>query len=319
MRLFCGSSNRQLGEKIAVALDIELGKATIDKFPDGEFNIHILEDVRHTDVFILQSTCKPVNDNLMELLLLIRSFRRASARSLTALVPYLGYARADRKMAPREPISASDVALFLETAGVDRVVCVDLHSGQIQGFFHRAPVDNIEAASVFVSHVVGEALAQVCVVSPDAGGVSRAKAFCMLLRREGVDDCALAMVIKQRAGAGEIASMQVVGEAGVAGRDCILVDDIADTCGTLCKAAGELARAGARRVYACVTHAVLSGTAIELIDRCEALTKLFITDTIPLRIAPDALPAKIVQLSVDRMLADAILRLQSGRALSAPS
>jgi len=316
LRLFAGNSNKAVAERVAAALDIDLGKARVDQFNDGEFNIQILENVRNSDVFILQSTGPPVNDNLMELLLMIRTFRRASARYITAVIPYFGYARQDRKAKPRVPISASDVSLFLEAAGVDRVVSLDLHCGQIQGFFHQTPVDNLFASVVFVPYMAAkDDLENVCVVSPDAGGVARAKIFMSAFKKLGIDS-SLAMVIKQRAGAGQIASMNVVGAESVVNADCIIVDDIADTCGTLVRAAEELISVGARRVFACATHPVFSKDAIERLRNADALTEIVVTDTLELRVPPEEVPDKVTQLSISDLLADAVSRIHSGQSVS---
>ncbi|MCB1136594.1 MAG: ribose-phosphate pyrophosphokinase, partial [Chlamydiia bacterium] len=312
--VFCGPASQALGEQVAYYLGHPLGKAKIDRFNDGESRIQILDNVRNRDVFVLESTCAcpplSVNDRYMELFLMIRTLKRASAQRVTVIMPYYGYARQDRKSHPRVPISASDVAMLLETAGADRVIAVDLHCGQIQGFFHHAPVDNLYASTVFVPYMAQLELVDPVVVSPDAGGVERAKRFRDGMEKRGVD-ADLAVIVKQRSEAGKIDTMSLIGS--VEGCDAIIIDDICDTAGTLCKAAAELKGLGAKRVFACITHPVFSGPALERIASSE-IDRLVVTDTIPLHgdISPN-----IKQLSIAGLLAEAIHRTHEGDSLSA--
>lgn len=311
--LFSGNANLPLAQKVAEYLDVPLGAATVSKFNDGEIQIQIEESVRNKDVFILQSNCpcetQSINDNLMELYLLVRTMKRASAMSITAVIPYYGYARQDRKNSPRVPISAADVALMLEIAGVDRVVTIDLHCGQIQGFFHNVPVDNLYAAPIFISYFAEKELSNVVVVAPDAGGVERAKMFIENLAKVGIK-ADMALISKQRAKAGVVASMYLIGD--VQGADVIIVDDICDTGGTLVKAAALLKVQGANRVFAAITHPVFSGSALDNIGQ-SVIEEMVIADTIPLR---DDVPANIRCISVGPLLGEAIRRLQLGGSLS---
>jgi ribose-phosphate pyrophosphokinase len=313
IKLFSGSCNPALTQAVADQLGISVGAARVERFNDGEIRIRVMENIRNGDVFILQSTClsneSSVNDNLMELFLMIRTMKRASAKSVTAVIPYYGYARQDRKMASRVPISASDVAMLLEMAGADHVMAVDLHCGQIQGFFHDVPVDNLFASTIFVPYIANLGLYDPVIVSPDAGGVERAKLFIQGLNSRGIQP-RLAIIVKQRVDAGVIESMNLVGN--VAGSDVVIVDDICDTAGTLVQAARELKEKGARRVFACITHPVLSGPACARIG-ASVLEELVVTDTIPLR---GEVPPNIKQLSVAPLLAEAILRTWKGESLS---
>ncbi|KNC54374.1 ribose-phosphate pyrophosphokinase [Thecamonas trahens ATCC 50062] len=312
--LFSGSSNPKLAEAVAKALDISLGRVLVDVFNDGERRIEIHDSVRGSHCFILQSPARTdVNDHLMELLLMIRTMKRASAREVTVVMPYHPYARADRKMRSRTPISASDTALIIEACGADRVLSVDLHCGQIQGFY-TIPVDNLYASGVFARHFAAMAEsfdAPVCVVSPDAGGVARAKIFINGLARLGVE-ASLALVVKQRASAGVIAETTLVGSENVAGSIALVVDDMLDTCGTLCRCTDELLAAGAVRVYAAASHGLFSKDALDKIAN-SSLVELIVTDTIPL---PEGAPDKIVQLSVASLLADAISCVATGQSVS---
>lgn len=306
LQVFSGNSNPDLAAQVATFLDVSLGRAEVRRFSDGEVMVEIDENVRGGDVFVLQSTCTPVNDHLMELLLMLDAFRRASAKRVTAVIPYYGYARQDRKVSPRVPISAKLVADLISAAGASRVLTVDLHAGQIQGFFD-VPVDNLYATPVIFKHVRDNLGSEsVTVVSPDPGGVERARAFAKRL------DAGLAIIDKRRARANEVAEMRVVGD--VAGQSAIIVDDIVDTAGTLAAAAGALKDAGAASVFACCTHPVLSGPAIERIQASE-LTKLLVTDTIPLREAGRAC-SKIEVLSVAHLLGEAILRTHREESIS---
>ncbi len=311
--LFSGNANPLLGESIAEYLTIPSGKIKVSRFNDGEIDIRIYDNVRNKNVFVVQSTCSSstgsVNDNLMELFLIIRTLRRSSAGSITAVIPYYGYARQDRKMESRVPISASDFALLIESAGVDRVIAIDLHCGQIQGFFHDIPVDNLFTTPIFVPHIAQHNLVNPVVISPDAGGVKRAKRFKNSLENYGVDS-SFAIIVNQRVKAGYVDKMNLVGD--VDGCDCIIVDDICDTAGTLVRAARELKEFGARRVFACITHPVFSGPALERIANSD-LTEIVVTDTIPL---PEELPANIKQLTVAPLLAQAISIMHYGGSIS---
>jgi len=313
-KLFAGNACKPLAEAVAKQLRIPLSNVSIARYNDGEIKIKVDENVRNTEVFIIQSTCPTcsgsVNDNLMELFLLIRAMKRSSSGPINVIIPYFGYARQDRKTESRVPISASDIAMLLETAGADHVIAVDLHCGQIQGFFHKAPVDNLYAAPTFVRYFTSKKdLVNPVVVSPDAGGVPRAKKFLEGLLSNKVN-ANLAIIVKQRAGAGTIEKMNLVGS--VAGCDAIIVDDICDTGGTLVQAAKELKQHGARRVFACITHPVFSGPALERIASSE-LTELVVTDSIAIS---DQAPPNIVQLSIASLLAHAIEGTHSGASIS---
>ena len=314
MKIFTGNSNKALAQDVVNQLGLSLGKIQVSHFPDGEVNVQVNENVRGKDVYIIQPTSPPVNETLMELLLMISTMRRASARKITAIIPYYGYARQDRKMQARVPISAADVARLLEAMAVDRVVAVDLHCGQIQGFFGpRVPVDNLDGGTVGVSYFGDMDLVNPVIVSPDAGGVYRAKQFREALSKKHEVDCSLAMIIKQRAKASEIERMDLVGS--VDGCDAIIVDDMVDTAGTLCKAAEILKEHGARRVFAFASHGVFSGPAPSRIAN-SVLTELVVLDTVPLSEASRA-TGKITQLSVGPLLAHAIYNIHNRKSLSA--
>eukprot|EP01040_Poterioochromonas_malhamensis_P001098 gene1098-1165_t len=314
IKIFTGNANKPLAQDIANHLGMNLGKITVSRFADGEVNVVVTENVRGKDVYIIQPTSPPVNETLMELLLMISTMRRASARKITAIIPYYGYARQDRKMQARVPISAADVARLLEAMGVDRVVAVDLHCGQIQGFFGpRVPVDNLDGGTVGVSYFGDMDLVNPVIVSPDAGGVYRAKQFREALSKKHDVDCGLAMIVKQRAKANEIEKMDLVGS--VEGCDAIIVDDMVDTAGTLCKAAEILKEGGARRVFAFCSHGVLSGPAAKRIAN-SVLTELVVLDTIPLS-EECATTGKITQLSVGPLLAQAIYNIHNKKSISA--
>jgi len=304
----------QLAREIASQLGVDLGQVSIKAFADGEIGIQVNENVRGKDVYIIQPTCPPgVNDHLMELILLISTMRRASANTITAVIPYYGYARQDRKMQSRVPISAADVARLFEAMGVDRVVAVDLHCGQIQGFFSPdTPCDNLEGSKVGIPyfHHIGLKGDSTVVVSPDAGGVHRAKNFRDGLNKLGID-AGLAMIIKQRLQANVIHKMDLVGN--VEGMDAIIVDDMIDTAGTLTKAAAELKARGAKNVYAFATHGLFSGPAIERIDK-SVLSKVVVCNTVPLPAKKQI--AKIEQLSIAPLLAQAIDRIQCKESVS---
>jgi len=311
--LFSGNASSMLANEIATTLDAPLGDALVSRFNDGEIQVQINENVRNKDIFLIQSTCRTenasVNDNLMELILMTRALKRASAKSVTAIIPYYGYGRQDRKTTPRVPISASDLAMLLENAGIDRVVSLDLHCGQIQGFFRNAPVDNLYSSTIFAKHAAALKMDNPVVISPDAGGVSRAKQFKGELRKHGID-AGFAMIIKQRAMPGVIASTNIVGD--VTGRDVIIVDDLCDTGGTIVAAAAELKKHGAANVYACSTHPVFSKDAIEKISK-STFTKMIVTNTIPIN---QKLPNNITQLSVAPILAEVIDRISKGQSVS---
>lgn len=311
--IFSGNSSSALAREIASCLQTELSEAKVSRFNDGEIQIQINENVRNKDVFVIQSTCSTekasVNDHVMELFLMTRALKRASANSVTAIIPYYGYGRQDRKVAPRVPISASDVAMMLEDGGVDRVVSVDLHCGQIQGFFRNAPVDNLYSSKVFARHIAELNLQNPVVVSPDAGGVERAKQFKEQLTKEGVETD-FAIIIKQRASPGVIASINLIGD--VQDKDAIIVDDICDTGGTIVAAASELKKFGARNVYACITHPVFSNRAIDKIAG-SCFTQMIVTNSIPIN---EKLPENITQISIAPMLADVIERISEGHSVS---
>jgi ribose-phosphate pyrophosphokinase len=306
--ILSGNANRPLSQKICEKLGKPLGRAEVRRFSDGEVFVEIGENVRGRDAYIIQSTCGPVNDTLMELLVMIDALKRASAKEITAVVPYYGYARQDRKVAPRTPISAKLVADLLATAGATRVVAMDLHAGQIQGFFN-IPFDNLFASPVILNYIKTEMSSfqsKIVIISPDAGGVERARAFAKRL------DSAVAVIDKRRMGPNIAKAMNVIGE--VEGKVAIILDDMIDTAGTLTEAAHAVLQRGARQVYAAATHGVLSGSAIERIEDSK-IEKVIITDTIPLKSAV-AESAKIVQLSVADLLAEAIYRIHNYDSVS---
>jgi ribose-phosphate pyrophosphokinase len=305
LKVFSGNAHRQLAEDIVGHLNIPLSKAELRKFSDGEIFVEIQENVRGADVYIIQPTCTPVNDHLMELVIMVDALRRASARRITAVVPYYGYARQDRKNAPRVPITAKVVAEMFMVVGVRRVLCMDLHAGQIQGFFN-IPVDHLYAAPVILKYIKENFDDDVIMVSPDAGGVERTRAFAKRL------NSGLAIIDKRRDKPNECEAMHVVGD--VRGKTAILMDDMVDTAGTLCAGAKTLLENGAKEVHACCSHPVLSGPAIERINNSE-LKSLVVTNSIPLR--GDALKCeKIVVLSVSRLLAEAIDRIHNEDSVS---
>lgn len=303
--LFTGSANTELAQEIAKILGIRTGEAKLSRFSDGEMFCRIAENVRGLDTFVIQPTCAPVNDTLMELLIMCDALRRASAGSITAVLPYYGYARQDRKVAPRTPITAKLVADLLEIAGVTRAVCVDLHAGQIQGFF-RFPTDNLYALPVFLGYLKENFDQRAVFVSPDAGGVERARAYSKQL------GASLAIIDKRREAANVSEVMYLIGD--VVGRDCIIVDDMIDTAGTLCNAAKAVKDGGAKSVVACATHGVLSGEAVRRIAD-SALDAVVVTNSIP---PNDAIRkcGKIQYLSIAPLLAEAIRRIDSKDSLS---
>ncbi len=308
MMVFTGNANPALALKVADRLYLAIGNAAVSKFSDGEITVELNENVRGKDVFVLQSTCHPTNDNIIELLLIIDALRRASAGRITAVVPYFGYARQDRRVrSARVPISAKVVADTMVGVGVDRVLTVDLHAEQIQGFF-TVPVDNVYASSILNADIVRCDYENLIVVSPDIGGVVRARAIAKQL-----DDADLAIIDKRRPRANEAEVMNLIGD--VEGRTAILVDDMVDTAGTLCTAANALKERGALKVVSYCTHAVLSGKALENIKNSQ-LDELVITDTIPL--SSEALAVvKIRQLTIADLLAESIRRVSNEESISA--
>jgi ribose-phosphate pyrophosphokinase len=290
---------------VASYLGVELGKAEVGTFSDGEASVEVRENVRGMDCFVLQSTCFPANTHLMELLIMIDALRRSSARRITAVIPYYGYARQDRKVSPRAPITAKLVAELITVAGTDRVLCLDLHAGQIQGFF-GIPVDNLYGTPVLLQEIRRRFQDDLVVISPDAGGVERARAYAKRL------EASLAIIDKRREAANITQVMNIVGE--VKGRSCVMVDDMIDTAGTLTQGAEALRQAGAAHVYAALTHPVLSGPAIKRIEE-SPLEDVVVTDTIPLR--PDARDCtKLRVVSVARLLGEAIRRISNEESVS---
>uniref|UniRef100_A0A7S1VST8 ribose-phosphate diphosphokinase n=1 Tax=Sexangularia sp. CB-2014 TaxID=1486929 RepID=A0A7S1VST8_9EUKA len=309
IRLIAGSANKELAESVANLLAHQLEDVSVGRFADGEIKIHIHNNVRGADVYILQPTCPPVNDNMMELLFMLHTLNLSSARRITAVLPYYGYARQDRKERARTPISAAAVASLIETMGPHRVVTLDLHCGQIQGFFRNVPVDNLFAENEFLERVYSLGLdpTALVIVSPDAGGVSRARRVADKCGAYGV-----VTILKRRVTAGQVDSMQLVGD--VEGKVAIIWDDIIDTAGTICKAAGLLKEAGATKVYGCATHGVLSGPALERISKSE-MEEVWVSDSIPQ--GDNAQVCKKLQVvSIAPLLAEAIHRLHNEESLS---
>ncbi len=303
--VFSGNSNPELTRKICEYLSIEPGGSKITTFSDGEIQIEINDNVRLRDIFIIQSTCAPVNQNLVELLLMIDAIKRSSARRITAVMPYYGYARQDKKVAPRVPISAKLVADLITTAGADRVITMDLHAGQIQGFFD-IPVDNLFAAPVIIEYIKNTFNSDLVIVSPDAGGVERARAFAKRL------NAGLAIVDKRRDAPNKAKAMALIGD--VTDKVVVILDDMVDTAGTLTEAADAIMKKGAREIYACCAHPVLSGPAIERIEN-SALKSLIVTDTIPLR--PEAESSdKFKVLTIAKMIGEAIIRSHRGDSVT---
>nr|WP_096087559.1 ribose-phosphate pyrophosphokinase [Agaribacterium haliotis] len=305
--VFTGNANPELAASIGDKLHVPLGDIMVDKFSDGEIRVELNENVRGRDVFVIQPTCVPTNDNMMEMLVIVDALRRASAGRITAVVPYFGYARQDRRVrSARVPITAKVVADMMVTVGVDRVLTVDLHSEQIQGFFD-VPVDNVYGSPVLLEDILRQNFEDLVVVSPDIGGVVRARAVAKQL---GVE---LAIIDKRRPTANVAEIMNIIGE--VEGRTCLLVDDMVDTAGTLCNAASALKEHGAKKVIAYATHAVLSGPAVERLNKSE-LDELVVTDSIPL--VGDAKKCKVIrQLTLADMLAEAMRRISNEESLSA--
>jgi ribose-phosphate pyrophosphokinase len=303
--IFTGNSNLTLAKKICEYLHLPLGNARVETFSDGEIQIEIDENVRSKDVFVIQSTCAPVNDNLVELLLMIDALKRSSAIRITAVIPYFGYARQDKKVAPRVPISAKLVADMVALAGANRVITMDLHAGQIQGFFD-IPVDNIFAAPLLIEYIRSKFSDNLAIVSPDAGGVERARAFAKRL------DADLAIIDKRRPAPNQAKAMAVIGD--VRDKVAVILDDMADTAGTLTGAADALKAEGAREIHACCAHAVLSGPAIERIVNSN-IKNLVVTDTIPLN-EKAAACGKIVVISIAELVGEAIIRSYRGDSVT---
>jgi len=303
--IFTGNSNLTLAKKICEYLHLPLGNAQVETFSDGEIQIEIDENVRSKDVFVIQSTCAPVNDNLVELLLMIDALKRSSAIRITAVIPYFGYARQDKKVAPRVPISAKLVADMVALAGANRVITMDLHAGQIQGFFD-IPVDNIFAAPLLIEYIRSKFSDNLAIVSPDAGGVERARAFAKRL------DADLAIIDKRRPAPNQAKAMAVIGD--VRDKVAVILDDMADTAGTLTGAADALKTEGAREIHACCAHAVLSGPAIERIVNSN-IKNLVVTDTIPLN-EKAAACGKIVVISIAELVGEAIIRSYRGDSVT---
>jgi ribose-phosphate pyrophosphokinase len=304
LRIFTGNSNIELVRKISGKLNTPIGKSVVKNFSDGEINVEIDESVRGMDVFVIQSICAPVNNNLMELLILIDALRRASSERITAVLPYYGYARQDRKVSPRAPITAKLVADLITAAGASRILAVDLHAGQIQGFFN-IPVDHLFAAPVlldYLKHLKND----IVIVSPDAGGVERARAYAKRL------NTSLAIIDKRREAPNVSQVMNIIGD--VSGMVAVLVDDLVDTGGTLVRAAYALIEKGAKAVYACSTHPVFSGRAVEVLEE-SPIKEMIVTDTIPLREDAKACP-KIRVLSISSLLAEAIRRIYKDDSVS---
>ena len=304
LKIFTGNSNIDLVQKISEKLNTPIGKSVVKNFSDGEINVEIDESVRGMDVFVIQSVCAPVNDNLMELLILIDALKRASARRITAVLPYYGYARQDRKVSPRAPISAKLVADLITTAGASRVLTVDLHAGQIQGFFN-IPVDHLFAAPVLLDYLK-QLRNDIVIVSPDAGGVERARAYAKRL------DASLAIIDKRRDSPNVSQVMNIIGD--VSGMVAALVDDMVDTGGTLVRGAYALMEKGAKAVFACCTHPILSGQAVKLLME-SPIKEMIVTDTIPLREEAKACP-KIKVFSTSSLLAEAIRRIYEDESVS---
>lgn len=314
MKLFTGNSNPALAQKIADYLEIKLGAIEVRRFSDGEIFVEIGENVRGKDVFVIQSTCSPVNDNLAELLIIIDALKRSSAQRITAVMPYYGYARQDRKVAPRTPITAKLLADLITVAGAKRVLTMDLHAGQIQGFFN-IPVDNLYASTVMLVYIKETFQNDLVIVSPDTGGVPRARAFAKRLGDLG-DNVQIAIIDKRRPKPNENEVMNIIGD--VSGRTVVLLDDMVDTAGTLTKAAAALVKNGAKEVYACATHPVLSGSALKNIAE-SPLRQIVVADTIPLSPLTEKLRRTTINievLSVAPLFGEAIKRIHDEDSVS---
>jgi ribose-phosphate pyrophosphokinase len=306
VKLFTGNAHKELAQEVAAYLDIPVGDATVTKFSDGEIMVHIKENVRGSDVFVLQPTCTPVNDNIMELLLMVDALKRASAKRITAVIPYYGYARQDRKVQPRVPISAKLVADLITAAGTNRILTMDLHAAQIQGFFN-IPVDNLYASPVLLDYIRKKYISKnLIIVSPDAGGVERARAFAKRLQ------CSIAIIDKRREAANVSQLMNVIGE--VKGKDTIILDDMIDTGGTIIQAATALMEKGSEQVIAACSHAVLSGSAVEKVNN-SVIQELIVTNTIPFDSKKEQCK-KLTVLSIAPLLGEAIKRIHEESSIS---
>ncbi len=303
--LFSGNANLALAEAISRSMGLKLGSITLKRFSDGEIFVQIEENIRGSQAYIIQPTCPPVNDNLMELLIIIDAMKRASVESITAVIPYYGYSRQDRKVSPRTPISAKLVADLLQAAGVDRVVSLDLHAGQIQGYFD-VPFDNLYGSDVLVEYLLTRLSNEVTVVSPDAGGVERARAYSKRL------NSSLAIIDKRRDEINESEVMNIIGT--VSGKDCVIVDDMVDTAGTLTNCAEALINAGANKVIAAATHGILSGPAIDRLSESR-IEELVITDTIPIPKEKQE-KGRISVVSCSQLMGEAIKRIHTGDSVS---
>ena len=305
MKVFTGNSNRGLAEEICKYINIPLGEAAVSTFSDGELMVQINENVRGNDIFVIQSFSNPVNNNIMELLIMMDAFKRASASRITAVIPYLGYARQDRKVQPRVPITAKLVADLVTAAGANRALTMDLHVGQIQGFFN-IPVDNLYATPVILEYLTGKDLKDLVVVSPDAGGVERARVFAKKLK------ASLAIIDKRREGVNVSVVMNIIGD--VKDKDALLLDDMIDTAGTIVQGAEAIRKAGARRIFAACTHGVLSGKAIERLSS-SVIEEVIVTNTIPMN-GKDSSCTKIKTLSVAPLLGEAIRNTHNETSVS---
>ncbi len=304
LAVFSGNSNRPLAEKVCDHLGVKLGDALVDEFSEGEIKVKINENVRGKDIFVIQSTCSPPNRSLMELLIIIDALRRASAERITAVIPYFGYARQDRKDQPRVPITAKLVANLIATAGANRVLTMDLHAGQIQGFFD-IPVDNLFAVNIFVDYIKEKKLKDPLIISPDVGGIKMARSYAKRL------NAGLVIVDKRRVNDHDAEVMHIIGE--IDNKPAIIIDDIVSTAGTLTEAANALGQHGAREIYAAITHPVLSGLALERLEKSN-LKELVVTDTIPLE--KEKKIDKIKVLSVAKFFAEAIKRIHLSESIS---
>jgi ribose-phosphate pyrophosphokinase len=305
LKIFSGNSNPALAAQIAEQINVPLGRANVTRFSDGEVNLEIAENVRGSDVFVIQSTCSPANESYMELFIMLDALKRASCNRITAVIPYYGYARQDRKVAPRAPISAKCMADLITAAGADRVLSVDLHAGQIQGFFN-IPFDHLFSMPVLISYLKKQISGETVLVSPDAGGVERARAYAKRL------GASIAIIDKRRSAPNEAKALHLIGD--VKDKDAIILDDLIDTAGTLTQAVDTILNHGAKKVSACATHAVLSGPAISRIQDSQ-LQEVVVTDTIPL--SPEAQKcSKIKQLTVAPLLAEAIKRIHENDSVS---
>ncbi len=304
-KVFTGNANEPLARDICRHLSVPLGNAKVRTFSDGEVMVEIGENVRGRDVYVIQSTCSPANTNLMELLVMVDALKRASAGRINAVVPYFGYARQDRKVAPRAPITAKLVADLMSVAGINRMLTMDLHAGQIQGFFD-IPVDHLYAAPVMLDEIRNQGFGELVIVSPDAGGTERARAFAKRL------DAGLAIIDKRRSGPNVSEVMHIIGD--VKDKTCVIIDDMIDTAGTLCTAAAALQEKGAVEVYACATHGVLSGPALDRIN-ASPIKKIFLTDTIPI-LDKQKQCDRLQRLTVSHLLAEAIRRINNAESVS---